>query len=147
MNQIDIFITISQQVYSRVFPDSDRKLSGMTTEEKISSLFPVQVLLSNQISQWSATFCSHSSCLNFFFAIRSVWSILDLLLAYAKCFRFMIKLWDFVRVFLSTFLLKILRETPLEITKTLTSVDFWAYLFSLHFAYFILIQLCRRTRS
>ena len=48
-----------------------------------------------------------------------------------RYFKFMIKLRDFAKILLSLFLLKILRKTSLEITETLTSELFWAYLFSL----------------
>ena len=49
----------------------------------------------------------------------------------ARYFKFMIKSWNFVRIFLCSFLLEILRETFLETAKTLTSVLFCECFFSL----------------
>ena len=43
----------------------------------------------------------------------------------ARYFKFMIKSWNFVRTFLSSFLEKILKRASLEITKTLTSTLFF----------------------
>ena len=70
----------------------------------------------------------------------------------ARYFKLMTKSWNSVRIFLSSFLLKILRETSLEITKTLMSALFSAYFFvfklqqSIHYwkVNFILIQLCKK---
>ena len=48
----------------------------------------------------------------------------------ARCFKFMIKSGNFFRIFLSSYLLKLLRETSLEITKTLMSAFFEHIFFS-----------------
>ena len=70
----------------------------------------------------------------------------------ARYFKLMIKSWNSVRIFLSSFLLKILKETSLEITKTLMSALFSAYFFVFKLQQsiyhwkvsFILIQLCKK---
>ena len=115
----------------------NRKLSGMTTAEKTS-------LTSYSGSSIQA---DHSVICNllqpvwlfhlFLFSLRSVWGILDLIVTFivkllsARYFKFIIKSWNFVRISLSLFLLKILREISLKLTKTLTSALFLVYLFSL----------------
>ena len=47
----------------------------------------------------------------------------------ARYFKFIMKPWNFVRIFLSLFLIKILGETSLKSNKMLMSARFWAYFF------------------
>ena len=87
--------------------------------QKINHLISIPVLPSKKISQWLATFYSHSDCFIFFlfntFCMRYSWMIAI----------FIVRLFsarDFVRIFLSWFLLKILGETSLQGTKMLTNL-------------------------
>ena len=96
--------------------------------QKINHSLSISVLPSKKIGQWLATFYSQSDCFIFFlfntFCMRYSWMIAI----------FIVRLFSarhFVRIFLSSFLLKILGETSLQDTKMLTPALFWAYLFSL----------------
>ena len=96
--------------------------------QKKNHLLSIPVLPSKKISQWLATFYSQSDCFIFFlfstFCMRYSWMIVI----------FIVRLFSarhFVRIFSSSFLLKILGEASLQDTKMLTSALFWAYLFSL----------------
>ena len=91
-----------------------------------------------QISQWFATFCIQSDCFIFFlfntFCMRYSWVIVIFIVRLLSA-RY------FVRIFLSSFLLKILMKTSLEVAKRLTSAFFWTYLFSLQISKIYILSL------
>ena len=121
----------------RVFLDSNRKLSEKTAAEKTLPYFLFRFFHPNKLvsdlQPLAANFIVSSFFLFSTFCMRCSWLIvIDIVrLLSARFFKFTINSWNFVRIFLSSFLLKILKETSLEITKPLTSALFWAYLFSL----------------
>lgn len=121
----------------RVFLDSNRKLSEKTAAEKTLPYFLFRFFHPNKLvsdlQPLAANFIVSSFFLFSTFCMRCSWLIvIDIVrLLSARFFKFTINSWNFVRIFLSSFLMKILKETSLEITKPLTSALFWAYLFSL----------------
>ena len=148
----------------RVFLDSNRKLSEKTAAEKTLPYFLFRFFHPNKLvcdlQPLAANFIVSSFFLFSTFCMRCSWLIvIDIVrLLSARFFKFTINSWNSVMslnswIFLSSFLLKILKETSLEITKPLTSALFGHICFFFksqqsiyHWkTYFILIQLFKRT--